>query len=171
MISIILFLASTMLWQEDFKDDAYALHQLYDYQVDITHLDGGVKLTANPLFEGFASAWLYVDESIVLTDNDVLEIRIRDNGNAVRLRYFFRKQEGANYYAGESIVFIGDEWQNVEIPLKHGQLFSGCEFPAALTPGKTPVLYLFIENAVSGDFDVELDRISIMRLEKEMEQK
>ena len=171
MIPIILILASTLLWQEEFTEDAYTLRQLYDYQVDIVHLDGSVKLMANPQFEGFASAWLYVDENITLTDNDVLEIRIRDNGNAVRIRYFFRKQEGAYYYAGENIVFIGDHWQDVEIPLKYAQSFSGCEFPAALTPGMTPVLYLFIENAVSGAFDVELDRISITRAEKEREEK
>jgi len=171
MIPIILVLASTTLWYEDFTDDAYSLRQLYDYQVEIIHHDGSVTLTATPQFEGFASAWLYVDEEIILADNDVLELRIRDNGNAVRLRYFFRKQEGASYYAGESIVFIGDQWQNVEIPLKHAQSFSGCEFPAALTPGITPVLFLFIENAVSGEFDVELDRISIIRLNEEREEK
>jgi len=171
MTSMILVLASTILWQVDFTDDASALHQLYDYHVDIVHHESTVKLTANPQFEGFASAWLYVDDNICLTDDDVLEIRIRDSGNAVRIRYFFRKQKGTNYYAGENIVFVGDQWQNVEIPLRYATPFSGCEFPAALTPGKTPILYLFIENAVSGNFDVELDQILLVRPDTREEQK
>ena len=166
MTSILLLLAASTLWQEDFLEDASALRQLYDYRIDITYQEGMVRLSANPQFEGFASAWLYVDNAVSLSDDDILEILIRDKGNAVRIRYFFRKELCKDYYAGESIVFIGDDWQTVEIPLRHAQPFFGMEFPAALTPGQSPVLYLFIENAVSGSFDVELDRISIVRPDK-----
>jgi hypothetical protein len=163
MIATILILVSSLLWQEDFTEDASAMRQLYDYRIEIAHQDGGIRLFANPQFEGFASAWLYVDTNIFFNDDDVLEIRIRDNGNAVRIRYFFLKENCLEYYAGENIVFVGNEWQNVEIPLRHSTPFFGSEFPAALTPGKKPALYLFIENAVSGSFDVELDRISVTR--------
>ena len=163
MLATILILLSSLLWQEDFNEGSSVLHQLYDYQIDIVQHEGGVRLTANPQFEGFASAWLYVDKDIYLTDDDVLELRIRDNGNAVRIRYFFLKQNGQEYYAGENIVFVGTEWQNIEIPLRFATPFFGCEFPAALTPQVKPVLYIFIENAVSGSFDVELDHISVTR--------
>jgi hypothetical protein len=163
MIATILILISSLLWQEDFNENASGMRQLYDYHVDITQQDGGVRISANPQFEGFASAWLCVESDISFYDDDILEIRIRDNGNAVRIRYFFLKEKCAEYYAGENIVFVGEEWQNVEIPLRYATPFFGSEFPAALTPGKMPVLYLFIENAVSGNFDVELDRISVIR--------
>lgn len=166
MTSILMLLAASVLWQEEFNEDASALRQLYDYRIEIIHQNGTVRLTANPQFEGFASAWLYVSDDISFSDDDVLRINIRDNGNAVRLRYFFRKERCSEYYAGENIVFIGEEWQNVEIPFGHAQPFYGMEFPAALTPGEKPALYLFIENAVSGNFDVELDRVSIERRDK-----
>ncbi|MGD8979426.1 MAG: hypothetical protein PVH23_05105 [candidate division WOR-3 bacterium] len=163
MMTIILLLVSTVIWQEDFSEGASVMRQLYDYRIDITQQDNGVRLTANPQFEGFASAWLYVDKDIHFHDDDVLEIRIRDNGNAVRIRYFFLKENCPEYYAGENIVFVGAEWQNVEIPLRFATPFFGSEFPAALTPNEKPALYLFIENAVSGSFDVELDHISVTR--------
>jgi hypothetical protein len=163
MTTILLLLASMVLWREDFNDTTASMHQLYDYHVDIKQQDGHVKLTANPQFEGFASALLYIDSNISFTDDDVLEIRLRDNGNAVRIRYFFLKGSCQEYYAGENIVFIGDEWQNVEIPLRYATPFFGMEFPASLTPGLTPALFLFIENAISGSFDVELDQISVTR--------
>jgi hypothetical protein len=163
MTATILILLSSLLWQEDFNEGSSVLRQLYDYQIDIVQQEGGVRLTANPQFEGFASAWLYVDKDIYLSDDDVLELRIRDNGNAVRIRYFFLKDNGKEYYAGENIVFVGAEWQNVEIPLRFATPFFGCEFPAALTPNVKPVLYIFIENAVSGSFDIELDHISVIR--------
>lgn len=163
MMSIMLLLVSTVIWQEDFTEGASMMRQLYDYRIEIVQQDGGVRLTANPQFEGFASAWLYVDEDIHFNDEDVLEIRVRDNGNAVRIRYFFLKENCQGYHAGENIVFVGAEWQNIEIPLRFATPFFGTEFPAALTPNEKPALYLFIENAVSGSFDVELDHISVTR--------
>lgn len=163
MLPIMIFLLSPVIWQEDFAESDSVLRQLYDYHIEIMQQDGGVRLTANPQFEGFASAWLYVDKDISFNDDDVLEIRIRDNGNAVRIRYFFLKEDCGEYYAGENIVFLGDDWQNVEIQLRYAKPFFGTEFPAALTPGQKPSLYLFIENAVSGNFDVELDHISVTR--------
>jgi hypothetical protein len=47
--------------------------------------------------------------------------------------------------------------------LRYATPFFGMEFPASLTPGLTPALFLFIENAISGSFDVELDQISVTR--------
>jgi hypothetical protein len=163
MAAILLTLSAIVVWQEDFTDTTSPFQQLYHYQVSIVQDDGIVRLTANPEFEGFASAWLYVDEELELNADEILEIRIRDNGNAVRVRYFFLRNDCKEYYAGENIVFIGNEWQNVEIPLKYATPFFGMEFPRALTPGMIPALYLFIENAVSGDFDTEIDHISIVR--------
>lgn len=170
MWSIMIFLLSPVIWQEDFTEGSSMLRQLYDYHIEIAENDGSIRLSGNPQFEGFASAWLYVDKDISFTDNDVLEIRIRDNGNAVRIRYFFLKENCGEYYAGENIVFLGDDWQNIEIELRYARPFFGTEFPAALTPGIKPALYLFIENAVSGNFDVELDHISVIRRATEQEE-
>ncbi len=170
MIPMILIIISGLLWQEDFNGDSPAMRQLYNYHININQQNGELRLTANPQFEGFASAWLHVDEDIRFNDDDVLEIRVRDNGNAVRIRYFFLKEKCQEYYAGENIVFVGADWQNVEIPLKHATPFFGSEFPSALTPDEKPALYLFIENAVSGSFDVELGQISVTRRGTEEEE-
>jgi hypothetical protein len=170
MIPILLFVASSILWQEDFTESTSALTQLYDYHVDIAQRDGNVRLTANPQFEGFASAWLHVDEEIALHEDDALTMRIRGNDTAVRIRYFFRKGSCASYYAGEKTILAGAEWQDMIIPLESAMFFPGTEFPAALTPGKSPVLYLFIENGESGNFDIEIDRISIVRPDAQTEE-
>jgi hypothetical protein len=171
MIPIVLILASTLLWQEDFDNNVSTMSQLYDYNVDISHKDGKVTLTAHPQFEGFASAWLYVDGDVGFDAGDVMELRIKVNANAVRLRYFFRKNVCKQYHAGEYNIPAAEEWQTVEIALRDATPFFGTEFPAALTPDKTPTLYLFIENAVPGDFDVELDRISVERHSTKREQR
>ncbi|MDH4210897.1 MAG: hypothetical protein OEV79_05565 [candidate division WOR-3 bacterium] len=163
MISLILFLTASIMWQEDFSENTSAMQQLYDYHVEIMHRDGSVRLTANPQFEGFASAWLHVDREIAFSDNDALVIRVKGNENTVRIRYFFRKGTCTDYYAGESIIAADEEWRDVTIMLKHAAMFSGTEFPAALTPGINPALYVFIENAAPGIFEIEIDRISIVR--------
>jgi hypothetical protein len=163
MIPILLFLASSILWQENFTESTSVINQLYDYHVDIGQRDGKVRLTASPQFEGFASAWLYVDEGITLREDDALTMRIRGNDIPVRIRYFFKKGKCASYYADEKTILAGAEWQDVFIHLESTMFFSGTEFPAALTPGKNPVFYLFIENGESGDFDIEIDHISIVR--------
>jgi hypothetical protein len=171
MIPIVLILASAVLWQEDFTDNVSTLSQLYDYNVAISHEDGIVTLTANPQFEGFASAWLYVEGEVGYHTSDALEMRIKVNANTVRVRYFFRKKTCKEYYAGEQMIQTAEDWQTVQIPLRSATPFFGMEFPAALTPDKTPVLYLFIENAAPGDFNVELDRISVERTIHKREQR
>lgn len=171
MIPIILIMASTLLWQEDFDHDVSTLSQLYDYKVDISQEDGIVKLMADPQFEGFASAWLYVEGEAGFGTTDALVMRIKVNANPVRLRYFFRKKACKQYHAGEYIVQPTGEWQTVQIPLRNATPFFGMEFPAALTPDKAPVLYLFIENAVPGDFSVELDRILVESNSRQREQR
>ena len=171
MIPIVLILASTLLWQEDFDDNVSTMSQLYDYNVEISHEDGKVIITARPQFEGFASAWLYVDGDVGFDAGDALELRIKVNVNTVRLRYFFRKKTCKQYHAGEYNIPAAEEWQTVQIPLDNATPFFGTEFPAALTPDRTPILYLFIENAMPGDFDVELDRIAVERQSRKREQR
>ena len=171
MIPIILILASTLLWQEDFTDNASTMSQLYNYSVEISHEDGIVTLIANPQFEGFASAWLYVEGDVGYHTSDALKMRIKVNANTVRLRYFFRKKICKEYHAGEQMIQTAEDWQTVQIPLRNATPFFGMEFPAALTPDKTPVLYLFIENAAPGDLNVELDWISVERNIQEREQR
>ncbi len=171
MVSLILFFAASILWQEDFAETTSGIHQLYDYHVEIAYEAGSITLRANPQFEGFASAWMYVDEEIALHDDDALVIRIRGDENTVRIRYFFRKQKCTSYYAGENTISVEDEWKDVVIPLKNAFLFSGTEFPAALTPDTNPVLYIFIENAMSGKFAVEINQISIIRHSTQAEER
>jgi hypothetical protein len=163
VISLILILATSVVWQEDFAETSSAIQQLYDYHVEIIYQDGRIRLKANPPFEGFASTWLHVDSDIVFSDNDALEIRIKGNENPVRVRYFFRKAECKEYYAGESIIIAGTEWCDATIPLKGAVLLSGTEFPAALTPGLDPMFFVFIENAAAGEFEIEIDQISVVR--------
>jgi len=163
VISLILILTASVVWQEDFAETSSVIQQLYDYHVEIIQQDGRVRLKANPPFEGFASAWMHIDREIVFSDNDALVIRVRGNENPVRVRYFFRKAECKEYYAGESIITAGKEWQDASIPLKHGALLSGTEFPAALTPGLNPIFFVFIENAAAGKFEIEIDQISVIR--------
>lgn len=170
MIPIVLIIASALVWQEDFTESVSTLTQLYDYSVEIVHREGIVKLTANPQFEGFASAWMYLDKS-VRVDDATLRLRIKVNANAVRLRYFFRKEQAKYYHAGEYIIEVSEGWQDVSIPLRYGMPFYGSEFPRALTPNENPGMYIFIENAMPGYFEVELDRISINSRSTHREQK
>ncbi|UCF71094.1 MAG: hypothetical protein JSW49_02120 [candidate division WOR-3 bacterium] len=170
MIHILLLLASSILWQENFTESTPPIAQLYDYHVDIEHRDGTVRLTANPQFEGFASAWLHVDAEITLREDDAIAMRVRGNDVTVRVRYFFRKGKCSSYYAGEKIVVAGAQWKDMVIPLEGAMFFPGTEFPAALTPGKSPVLYLFIENGESGNFDIEIGHIAIVRHDTQAEE-
>lgn len=170
MITIFMFLSTFILWQEDFTEPTSVLSQLYDYHVDIKQQEGKVTLTANPQFEGFASVWLYVDREISLCNDDALEIRIRTNENVVRIRYFLR-EKCHGYHAAEEIIDADSAWQDVVIPLQRTQLLSGTEFPTALTPGKNPALYLFIENGEPGNFNVQIDQISIVRRSMQMEER
>jgi hypothetical protein len=170
MIPMVLIIASTLVWQEDFTEGVSTLSQLYDYTVEIVHQEGLVKLTANPQFEGFAAAWMYLDENVRVADA-TLHIRIKVNTSAVRLRYFFRKEQAKYYHAGEYIIEVSEGWQDVNVPLRYGRPFYGSEFPRALTPGKNPAVYLFIENAMPGYFQAELDRISINSRSTHREQK
>ncbi len=170
MISLIFFLAASTLWQEDFAETTSVIQQLYDYHVEIVHQGGSIKLMANPQFEGFASAWLYVDKDIAFSENDALVIRIRGTENPVRLRYFFRKGKCQGYYAGESIITASGEWHDVTIPIDQALLLSGTEFPRALTPDLNPSLYVFIENASPGKFEIEIDQISAVRQLPDMEE-
>jgi hypothetical protein len=170
MITIFMFLTTFIIWQENFNEPTSALSQLYDYHVDILQQDGKITLTANPQFEGFASAWLYVDKEISFCNDDALEIRIRTNENVVRIRYFLR-EKCHGYYAAEEVIDTDSEWQDLIIPLKRTKVVSGTEFPTALTPGKNPALYLFIENGEPGNFDVQIDQISIVRRSTQMEER
>jgi hypothetical protein len=162
MISLIFLLAASAAWQQDFAETTSVVQQLYDYHVEIIHQGGSVRLMANPQFEGFASAWLHVDKEIVFSENDALVIRIRGNENPVRLRYFFRKGKCQGYHAGESVITASEEWHDATIPMNQAILLSGTEFPAALTPGLSPVLYVIIENAAPGKFEIEIDQISVV---------
>lgn len=175
MIFISLFILSSifssMLWQEDFTDTIPPMSQLYDYSIDISSEEGKVFLKGNPQFEGFAAAWFYVDEDIVFSSDDVLEVVIKVNDNNARLRYFCRMDGCEVYFAGQKIISSDEQSQKVEIPLGETKPYYSSNYPYALTPGKKPCLYIFIDNELPGNFDVEIDRISVFRPEPNKEER
>ncbi len=170
MILISLFIFSSVLWQEDFTDTISTMSQLFDYTIDITHEDGKVFLRAHPQCGGITSAWFYIDEDLTLSD-DILELVMKVNDNKALLRYFYRKEGGGVYFFGDKIVSADTQWQRVQIPLEEAKPFYGSDFPYALTPGKMPCLYIFIQNKLQGNFDVEIDGISVLRMESPEEEK
>jgi hypothetical protein len=85
------------------------------------------------------------------------------NENEVRLRYLSRREGRRVYFGGEEVIGADREWQEVEIPFSEGKPFYSSNYPYALTPGREPCLYLFIENRFPGEFDVELEGISVFR--------
>ncbi len=163
MILISFFVMSTLIWQDDFTEMMTPINQLFDYTIDITHERGKILLQAHPQCGDFASAWLSVDEDLVLDDEDVLEVIIKVNDNEVGFRYYYLKGGGEVYFFGERTISAHAEWQHVDIPFKEAKPLYGSDFPAALTPGKLPCLYIFMRNELPGNFDVEIDRISLWR--------
>ncbi len=168
---LLCFVLSVLLWQEDFAEDISTMSQLYDYTVNITHENGRVYLKADPQSEGFASAWFYVDDNIVLSSENIVALDVKINDNKVRLRYFYRKRSRSVYFAGEEIIGPDSKWRRVTIPLEQAKPFYSSNFPYALTPNKSPALFLFIENALPGHFDVEVDRISILGAKTKKEER
>lgn len=171
MFFLYLFTVTTVLWQEDFTENMSTMSQLYDYTVDISHQDGKVFLKANPQFEGFSSAWFYVDEDLAFCDDDILELIVRVHDKKARLKYFYRKEGCSVYYGGVKVVAPDTQWQKVEIPLKDARPFYSSNYPSALTPDKTPCLYIFITNELPGNFDVEIDWMSVVRPESHEEER
>ena len=162
MIFLTLFIFSSILWQEDFADTtAVAVSQLYDYSIDVSQEEGIVSLTANPQLEGGAAAWFYVEEDIAFNADDLLRIVIKVRDNDVRLRYFYRREGRKVYFGGDETIRPSAEWQRVEIALADAKPFYSSDYPYALTPGKQPCLYLFIDNMLPGNLDVEIDNISV----------
>ena len=165
MIFLTLFIFSSILWQEDFTDTTVSMNQLYDYSIDISYEEGIVSLTAHPQLEGGAAAWFYVDEDITFSADDVLRVVIRVRENEVRLRYLCRREGRTVYFGGDEVISPGAEWQRIEIPLTEAKPFYSSNYPYALTPGKEPCLFIFIDNLVPGDLDVQLDNVSVSSLE------
>ena len=161
-----LLLLNSILWQEDFTNSLSTISQLYEYTVSITHKDGKVFLRANPEYEGFASAWLYLDEDIAFNKDDALELAVKVTTNKLRINYYYYRKETNEYLGGEAIIAANEKVQTIKVPLKGAFPFYGGNFPLSLTPGKTPALYLFFDNLLPGDFDVEIDCISVVKEEK-----
>ena len=163
-----LLIVSTILWQEDFTNSLSTMSQLFEYTVDITHKDGKVFLKADPKLEGSASAWFYVDmddRDFAFTKDEVLELAVKVNKNKLRINYYYRKGGTQEYWGGEKIVSADEKVQTVKIPLKEAYPFYSGNFPQSLTPGKTPALYIFVDNLCPGEFDVEIDNIAVVKEE------
>ncbi|HIE05483.1 MAG TPA: hypothetical protein EYP58_01645 [bacterium (Candidatus Stahlbacteria)] len=167
MVLITLISLGTILWQEDFNRGVGNFAQLHEYEVKIEHKDGRVLFKGNPQFEGFSSAWMFIDDEIEFTKDDILRIRIKVNDNKVRLRYFYLTEEGRVYHAGQEYISRSENWQVITIPFVCAKPFYSSNFPWALTPKKKTPFFLFIENGLPGNFEVEIDQITISRLEEE----
>ncbi len=166
MLLTYLFILNSVIWQEDFTTRLSTMSQLYEYRVDITHMNGKVLLKANPRLEGSASAWYYLEEydnDFEFSEDDVLELAVKVNDNKLRLNYYYHRKGYQSYWAGEKIISADEEWQTIKIPLKDAKPFYSGNFPYALTPGRTPALFIFIDNLLPGDFEVEIDRISVLK--------
>ncbi len=166
MLLAYLFLINSIIWQEDFTANLSTLNQLFDYEIEILQEKGSAHLLGDPKIEGGASAWYYIDEfdkKNEFNENDVLELRVKVNNNKLRLRYYYHKDGFASYKGGKKIISSNKNWQTIQIPLKNAKPFYSGNFPYALTPGKTPSLFIFIDNLLPGKFDVEIDRISVIK--------
>lgn len=153
----------TVLWQEDFVSDNLPVQQLYEYTVNIQLEDGNLHLKGNPEAEGFSCAWFFLDNGPQLNENNTIEIYIKVNGTETRLKYFYKKQGSPVYWGQEIVIQQGTDWQKIKIPLIQAKPFYSSNFPFALTPDKTPTLYFFIDNLTPGNFDTEIDYISIIK--------
>lgn len=161
-----LLILNSVLWQEDFTNSLSTMSQLFEYTVGITHKDGKVFLRADPKLEGSASAWFYVDmddKDFAFTKDDVLQLAVRVNKNKVRINYYYRKEGSMEYRGGEKIVSADENFQTIRIPLKGAYPFYSGNFPVSLTPGKSPELFIFVDNLCPGEFDVEIDNIAVVK--------
>jgi len=171
MLFLYLFTITTILWQKNFTDGPATMSQLFDSKIDVCHKDGKVILKAEPGLDNFPNAWFYLDENLAFTDKDVLELSMKVESCEIRLRYFYRKEGKREYYSYVHIISPDTAYQKIILPLDEARPFYGTEFPEALTPGKKPVLYIFMSSDIPGMFDVEIDWISIIRRESDKEEK
>lgn len=167
MTAVALLIVSAVLWQEQFIDGATSMNQLYDYTVAIVHEGEKVVLQADPQEEGSASAWFSIDETNAFPHDAVVRLTVKVTRNTARLRYFCRRQGHSIYFAGEKSITSDEHWQSVAISLHEAKPFYSSNFPASLTPGSEPALFLFIENEEPGAFHVEIDDISVIEQKEE----
>ncbi len=163
MLFVSLLLIGALVWQEEFTANRSTMLQLYEYNIDITHQDGTVLLKSNPAKEGAASAWYHCDRETDFCENDVLLFTVKVHANNLRLKYFYRKKDSQAYWGGEVVVPPSKNWQTIKIPLKSAMPFYSGNYPFALTPGKTPALFVFFDNLVPGKFDAVIDKISVLK--------
>lgn len=169
MLLTFLFLINSIIWQEDFIANLSTMKQLYEYTVDITHERGKVRLKGNPKKEGGSTAWFYLDDfdsKVEISDHDILEFTLKVKANTARIKYFYHREGFSSYKFGVKTIRSNNKNQTIKIPLKASKHFYSGNHPYALTPGKTPSLFIFIDNLVPGEFDVEIDRIAIVKKER-----
>lgn len=163
MFFISLFLACTIAGQIDFSTSLSTIQQLYEYQVDITREKGGVLLSSNPATEGGATAWFYVDEEVEIGMDDALVLTTSVTANNLRVKYLFFRENTQAYWGGIEIIEPQKGMQTITIPLKDAKPFYNGNYPFSLTPGKTPALFIFIDNELPGRFEAEINGISVIK--------
>lgn len=167
MTAVALLILSSVLWHEQFIDGVSSMKQLYDYTIDIAHEGETVVLHADLLEEEFAAAWFSIDQAHPFPDDAVMRLVVKVSSNTARVRYFCRRDGHSVYYVGATSIAAVDEWQNVDMRLQDAQPFYSSDFPASLTPGRKPALFLIIESTQPGPFTIAIDDILILEPEEE----
>ena len=167
MIAIALLVVSAVLWQEQFINGVSSMNQLYNYTIDIVHEGEAVVLRADLEEEEYAAAWFSVDDANPFPHDAVMRMTVKVNSNTVRLRCFCRRYGHSVYFMAETSIAADEHWQTIEIELQDTKPFYSSNFPASLTPGTEPALFLIIESTHAGQFSIEIDDISVLEQKEE----
>jgi hypothetical protein len=164
MILPYLLLAYAAIGATDLSSSLSTMRQLYEYQVAITPLkaEGTVQITANPAAEGSATAWLYVDEKIEIAASDTLVMTVAVNSNTLRIKWMYYRMSTQAYWGNVETVAPKKGIQTIRIPVKKACAFYNGNYPFALTPGKTPALFVFFDNLLPGKFDATISSVSVV---------
>jgi hypothetical protein len=166
MTTVALLVVSALLWQEQFIGATWSMNPLHDSAIEIVHQDERIILRAAPGEEQFAAAWFSADRTSPFPVDAVVRLTIKVNSNAARIKCFTRRQGHSVYFVTETTVAPGAQWQSIAVPLSCAKPFYGSDFPACLTPGEEPALFLIVENMQSGGLNIEIDDISVLDKEE-----
>jgi hypothetical protein len=167
MIGVALLIVSAVLWQERFVDGVSSMNQLYDYTVDIVHEGEKVLLQAVLQEDEYAAAWFSSDVANPFPEHARVRLLVKVNSNTVRLRLFCRRHGHSVYFTSTRNIAASEHWQTIEVSLHDTRPFYSSNFPASLTPGREPALFLIIENAHPGLFNMEIDDILVLEQQEE----
>jgi len=164
---LLLVLTFLTLWYEGFDEGINNfsltnpnLCEINYIEKDVTGRSGIIHIKGNPEKKGLASAWLYVDKVQNISKRSRLSLFLKGNGRKIRIRLYW-KQRLNHYLEVKKTVITSGSWEEIVLFLSNSKPIWSSNFPTALTPEKKPDLFLFIENAEPGPFDILIDEINI----------